>query len=66
MPNNVTETTPEQSNHTVHLMTTARLYLNSTPKAPNTWGQINPNLNDYHSDRMEIGSPLSIPAITNW
>ena len=30
------------------------------------WGQINPNLNDYHSDPMEISSTLWIPDITDW
>jgi hypothetical protein len=44
----------------------ARLYLNSPPEAPNNWGQIDPNLNDYHSDQMEISSTFSMPDITDW
>jgi hypothetical protein len=47
-------------------LTAATLYLNSLPEAPKNWGQINPNLNDYHSDRMEISSSLWIPDITDW
>jgi hypothetical protein len=47
-------------------LTAARLYLNSPPEAPKNWGQINPNLNDYHSDPMEISSTFWIPDITDW
>jgi len=65
-PNNVAETTPGRSNHAARLITSTRLYLNSLPEAPNNWGQINPNLNDYHSDPMEISSTFWIPDITNW
>jgi len=64
--NNVAETTPGRSDRTARLMTAARLYLNSTPEAPKNWGQINPNLNDNHSDSMQISSTYSIPDITNW
>jgi hypothetical protein len=65
-PNNVAETTPRRSDRAAHLLTAARLYLNSPPEAPKNWGQINPNLNDYHSDPMEISSTFWIPDITNW
>jgi len=65
-PNNVVETTPGRSDRAARLLTAARLYLNSPPKAPKNWGQINPNLNDYHSDPMEICSPFWIPDITDW
>jgi hypothetical protein len=44
----------------------ARLYLSSPPEAPNTWGQSNPNFNDYHSHPMEISSTFWIPDITDW
>jgi len=44
----------------------SRLLFNSPPEAPKNWGQINPNLNDYHSDPMEISSTFWIPAITDW
>jgi len=47
------------------LLTATRLYLNSPPEAPNNWGQINANLNDYHSDPMEISSRFWLPGITN-
>jgi len=62
----VPETTPGRSNRAARLLTTARLYLNSPPEAPKNWGQINPNLNDYHSDPMEISSTFWIPDITDW
>jgi hypothetical protein len=66
MPNNVPETTPGQSDHAARLLTTARLYLNLPPDARKNWGQINPNLNDYHSDPLEISSTFWIPDITDW
>jgi len=65
-PNNVAETTPGRSNRTARLLTATRLQLNSPPEAPKNWGQISPNLNDYHSDPMEISSTFWIPDITDW
>jgi hypothetical protein len=65
-PNNVAETTPGRSDRAARLLTPARLYLNSSPEAPKNWGQINANLNDYHSDPMEISSSFWIPDITEW
>jgi len=65
-PNNVAETTPGRSDRTARLSTAARLYLNSPPEAPKNSGQINPNLNDYHSDPMEISGTFWIPDITDW
>jgi hypothetical protein len=47
-------------------LTEARLYLTSTPELPLNWGQINPNLNNYHSDPMEISSTFWLLDITNW
>jgi len=47
-PNNVAETTPRQNDRAACFLTAARLHLNSPPEAPTNWGQINPNLNDYH------------------
>ena len=64
-PTNVAETTPGWSDHAAHLLTAARLYLNSPPEPPKNWGHINPNLNDYHSDPMEIRSTVWILDITN-
>jgi len=65
-PDNVAETTPGWSDHAACLLTAARLYLNPPPEAPKNWGQINPNLNDYHSDPMEISSTFLKLDITNW
>jgi len=65
-PNNVPETTPGRSDCPARLLTAARLYLNSPPEAPKNLGQINPNLNDYHSDPMENCSTFWIPDITDW
>jgi hypothetical protein len=65
-PNNVAETTPGQSDRAARLLTAARLYLNLPHEALKNWGQINPNLNDYHSDPMEISSTFWIPDITDW
>jgi len=65
-PNNVAETTAGRSDHAAHLLTAARLFLNSPPEAPKNWGQINPNLNDYHSEPMEISSTFWIPDIAEW
>ena len=66
MPNNVTETTPRQSDCAAPLLTAARLYLNSPPELPQNCGQISPNLNDYHSDPREISRTFWLPDITNW
>jgi len=65
-PNNVAETTPTRSDRAAPLLTAATLYLNSPPEAPKNWGQINPTLNDYHSDPMEISSTFWIPDIADW
>jgi len=65
-PESVVETTPGQSNHAACLLTAARLHLNSPPEAPQHWGQINPNLNDYHSIPIEISSTSWLPDITDW
>jgi hypothetical protein len=64
--NNVADTTAGQSDRATRLLTAARLYLNSPPEAPKNWGQIYPNLNEYHSDPMEISSTFWIPDITDW
>jgi len=64
-PNYVAENTPGQSDRAACLLTAARLYLKSPPEAPKNWGQINPNLNDYHSDPMEIRGTSWFPDITD-
>jgi len=40
--------------------------LNPSPELPQNWGQINPNLNDYHSNPMEISSTFWLTDISNW
>jgi len=65
-PNDVPETTPGQSYRAARLLTAPWLYLNSPHETPKNWGQINPNLNDYHSDPMEISSTFWIPDIGDW
>jgi len=65
-PNNVAETTPRRSEHAARLLTAPRPYLNSPPEAPKNWGHIKSNLNNYHSDQMEISSTFWIPDITDW
>jgi len=64
-PTNVAKTTPGGSDRAARLVTAARLYLNSPPDAPKNWGQINPNLNHYHSDTMEISTTYWITDITD-
>jgi len=66
MPTNVAETTPGRSDRAARLLTAARLYLNSPLELPQNWGQINPNLNDYHSNPLEISSTFWLPDITDW
>jgi len=65
-PNNVPETTSGGSDRAARILTAARLYSNSPPEAPINWGHINPYLNDYHSDPMEISSTFWILDITDW
>jgi hypothetical protein len=65
-PNYVAEMTHRQSDRAAGSLTAARLYLNSPSEAPKNWGQINPNLNEYHSDPMEISSTFWIPDLTDW
>jgi len=63
-PNNVPETTAGQSDCAPCFLCAAMLYFNSPHEAPNNWGQINPNLNDYYSDPMENSSTFGILDIT--
>jgi hypothetical protein len=65
MPNGVAETTPAWSDRTVHFLTAARIVLNFPPEATKNWGQINPNLNNYHSDPMQLRSTFCIRDITH-
>jgi hypothetical protein len=65
-PTNVAETALGQRDRASHILAAATLYLNSPPEAPKNWGQINPNLNDLHSDPTEFRSTFWIPDITDW
>jgi hypothetical protein len=42
------------------------LYLISPTDATKNWGQVDPNLNDDHSNPIESGSTFRIPDITDW
>ena len=63
---NMPETKPTRIDRAARLLTTASYYFNLPPEAPNNWGQINPNLNDYHSNQMKFSITFSIPDLTNW
>ena len=66
MLENLAETTPGCSVRAARLLTATRLHLNSAPESPMNLGQGNPNLNEYHSDPLEISSRFWIPDITDW
>jgi hypothetical protein len=66
MPTNVAKMTPGRSDRAARVLTAARLYLNSPPKLPQNWGQINPYLIDYHTDPMGISSTFWLLGITDW
>ena len=66
MPNNVAEPPPGRINRAARLLTAARFYLNSPPEVPMNWGQIDPILNDNHSNPMEISGTFLLPNITDW
>jgi len=65
-PKCAAETTPRRSDRAAHILTAARFHLNSPPESPKNWGQVNPNVNDYHSNPMEISSTFWLPDITDW
>ena len=64
-PDNVAVTTPGESDRVARVWIAARLYLNSPPEAPQNWGQIYPNLNDYNSGSMEVSSTFWSLDITD-
>jgi len=65
-PKSMAESTPKWCDCAAPLLRATRLYFNAPPEAPKNWGQINPNLNDYHSNPMEISSTFWLPDITDW
>jgi hypothetical protein len=62
----VAQMMPGRSDHAAGLMAATQLYWTSLPEAPKNWRQINPNLNEYHSNTMEISNTFWIPDITDW
>jgi hypothetical protein len=64
-PTDVAKTTPRRSDRAARLLTATRLCLNSPLEVPMSRGQINPNVDHYHSNPMEISSTFSIPDITD-
>jgi hypothetical protein len=66
MPKCEADTPPGRCNHAARLLATTKLYLNYLPESPKIWGQVNPNVNDYHSEPMVISSTFWLPNITDW
>jgi len=66
MPKIVPEMTPGPTNCAAHLFAASWVNLNAPPEFTQNRGQYNPNLNDYHSDPMEVGRACWIPDITPW
>jgi len=65
-PNPVAEMTPVQRDCAARILIATRLLLNSPPEAPKNWAEIVPNLNDYHSDPMDISGTFWITDIIDW
>jgi len=64
--NNVAAMTTGRGDYAAHSLFAGSLYSISPPESPTNWGQVNPNLNDYHSEPMEISSIFWILDITDW
>ena len=64
-PTNVAEMTLGNRDCAAHLLTAARLDLNSQCESPMTWGQVDPNRDDYHSDPSDISCTFWLPDITD-
>ena len=64
-PGNVAAMTPRQSDCAARLLTATQFNLNSPSEAPMLWGRVNPHLNHYHSDPMEIWNAFSLPHISD-
>jgi len=65
-PECVAEMTPGQSDRTARLLTATTLCLTSPPESSMCWGPVSLNLNDYHSDPIEISSTCGSTDITAW
>jgi hypothetical protein len=59
-------TTLGRTHRAARLSSATRNYFNSPPEALTNWGQINPNLKDYHFNQMKNGGPFWILDITSW
>jgi len=66
MLNTVAEATPGRSDRAAGWSSAARPHFNSPPEAPKNGRQINPNLNDYHSDPMQISTTFRLTHIPDW
>jgi len=64
--NHMPEMAPGQSDHTARFVNTTRLFSHSLSQLPKKWGQINPNLNYYHSYPKKISNTCWIRDITDW
>jgi len=65
-PDSLSEMPPGRNGCAARLSIAARLYFNTPIEAPKNWGQVNPNLNDYHSNPMVISCTLLFLDITDW
>jgi hypothetical protein len=63
---NVAETTPGLRDRAVWWLTGSRYNWSSPSDLQNNRGQVNPNQNDYHFDRMEIITSFWILDIPGW
>ena len=66
MSRNIARTTPGLTNCMARFLTTARLHFNTPAESPKNWGEVTPNLNDFHAYLMEISSTFWILDITDW
>jgi hypothetical protein len=66
MPKNEAETMAGGCNCPPRLLTAARLCLNSQPELLQSWGPINLDHKEYHSNPVDIRSTVWIPHILVW
>lgn len=62
----VAKITPRQTDHTVHLPPAGRLYFISPHEQQQNWGQVDPDVNNYHSDPMAISNTCWLLDVTDW
>jgi len=66
MPERTAEITPGQRNCAVCFLTAVRICLDSPSKVKMIWGQVDPSLNDFHSDHMQSSGTFWPLDITDW